>query len=507
MIYAAYRIFVPVFSVLLLLPGQLPAEEIIFTEGMYRSTYEIIALEKDEDMGLMGIDYLIKNDLDIYYGIGIYGALYGERGGFFTGGIALGYQPALYKDIYADIGFFTGGGGGGAAAQGGGLMLRPHIALLYDTKYFSMGLGYSKVLFPNGDINSDQLYVQVDIPFDKITADVQDHDALNRLLLSHTSDYSFSWNKHCFAATFEHYFPLRDTYDTQGKDEKEITLVGFEYSSYIDRSWFGFFEVAGAMSGGAGGYAEVLGGLGYEQILSDKIKAKAKVSLGSAGGGQVDTGGGVVYKTALGLSYAPLETMNFTTEGGYMGARDGSFKAYTFKLNVAYHLNMLGFEKMSKSSDMLHDVSSGKWSVRIVNQLYYPSETIRYNMNKQAVSLVGLKIDRYLTSGLYLSGQANSAYAGDVGGYASGLIGLGYRTEPIQKISFYFELLGGAGAGGGVASESGALVQPMAGISYKMIKDFDLQVGIGKVRAFEGTLNTVVADIGILYRFYTLEKE
>ena len=488
--------------------SSLNAEQISVNEGLFRTTYESVVLPENEKMGLMGINYLMTNTMGLYYGIGIYGALQGERGGFFTGGVELGYTSSIYKDLLLDVGVFAGGGGGGAAPQGGGLMLRPHITLGYDLEDVKLGLGYSKVLFANGDIHSNQLFLQAEVSFDQVTTDISDATVLQETLQHHVLPYNFTWNRHYLALTIEEYFPFKGTKSTAGKEDiEQIHLVGFEYGSYLNRDWFGFLEAAGAMHGGAGGYAEVLGGMGYSHSLVRVVDVKVKVSVGAAGGGQVDTGGGLVYKTNLGLTYTPIDTLNITTEGGYMGAVNGSFKAYALKLSLGYPLTFLGVGKKSGEIGIFENITYGEWGFRLVNQFYFPSESLRYNQDDTLVSLIGLKIDRFVTQNIYLSGQAYAAYTGDVGGYASGLVGIGYRThEMIKKASFYGEVLGGAGAGGGIDSGSGAIVQPMVGMNYKFTKKLNMQLGVGPLYALTGALKTVVADIGLLYTFGTIEQ-
>ncbi|MGB5965632.1 MAG: hypothetical protein WBG65_08860 [Sulfurimonadaceae bacterium] len=495
-------------GIVLFATASLQAEDVTINKGLYRATYETLSLPGNEDMGFLGINYLLTNEMGFYYGLGVYGSITGERGGFFTGGLELGYQHNLFKTILLDVGLFGGGGGGGAAPQGGGLMLRPHAGLLYDASSWRLGLAYSKVKFPNGEIDSDQISLQLEMPFETVSAETKDSKGLDKALRSYSHQYDFGWIDHYFAATFERYFPLSGTKDTSGEEDLEsISLIGFEYGSYLNKRWFGFLEAAGAMNGGAGGYGEVLGGLGYDYAFNQKLGVKAKVSLGSAGGGRVDTGGGFVYKAYIGAYYKPIKELTINAETGYMDAPDGSFSAQIVKLNLAYSLTFLGIGRNIRDVDTYKDATTGEWNIRIVNQTYLPSDTIRYNKEDNAVQLIGLKIDRYINNHFYVTGQAYGAYSGDVGGYASGLVGLGYRTPRFfETMSLYFELLGGAGAGGGVASEGGAIIQPMTGINYGITKRVDVQVGIGQIRSLKGTLNTTVADIGLVYKFGTIEK-
>ena len=82
-------------------------------------------------------------------------------------------------------------------------------------------------------------------------------------------------------------------------------LVGVEYSYFLDENWFATFETAGAVSGGVGGYAELLAGLGYRLPLTknDRLAILPALTIGGAGGGEVESGGGFVTRANLGLEY------------------------------------------------------------------------------------------------------------------------------------------------------------------------------------------------------------
>ena len=74
-------------------------------------------------------------------------------------------ESQLTENLIFDTGGYVGAGGGGAAAQGGGLHIRPHIGLKYDFNWSVLGLNYSYVDFPNGDISSDAIALSFDFPF------------------------------------------------------------------------------------------------------------------------------------------------------------------------------------------------------------------------------------------------------------------------------------------------------------------------------------------------------
>lgn len=488
------------------------AEDAIVTKSFSRISYETLTIPDDQEMSIVGVNFLFNSDIGFYYGFGAYGAVNGNRGGFFTGGLELGYQQPLFKNIVLDLGFFGGGGGGGRAPKLAGLMLRPHAGLLYNASSWKMGIAYSGVKFTNANssskqiaLESDQVVVQLEVPFETVFSNEKDSQALHKLLHSYEDEHTFGWVDHYFAAIFQAYFPSDDTKNASGSAYLgDLALIGVEFGSYFNEQWFGFMEASGAMEGGSGGYAEVLGGLGYDYTLSRKAGVKAKLSLGSAGGGSIDTGGGFVYKANAGAYYKPFEQLTIEAEAGYLETPNGHFKAQTGKLSFIYNLTSLETGAHARCLDASQEITTGEWNLRIVNQNYLLSDV----REEKSVQLIGLKLDRYFGDNFYITGQAYGSYSGGADGYASGLIGPAYRTKRFfEKLALYLELLGGTGASGGVNSEDGAVVQAMAGVNYAMFETLGLQVGIGEIRSVHGNFNATAADIGFVYKFGTIEKK
>ena len=102
-------------------------------------------------------------------------------------------------------------------------------------------------------------------------------------------------------------------------------LVGVEYAYFLDENWFTTFETAGAVSGGVGGYAELLAGIGYRLPLTkdDRLALLPALTIGGAGGGKVETGGGFVTRANLGLEYRLSPHLSLIMDGGYLTAPDG----------------------------------------------------------------------------------------------------------------------------------------------------------------------------------------
>ena len=463
-----------------------------------QTSYENVTLANGESMGLIGVNYLLHPNDHFYYGFGTYGAATGDRGGFFTGGFTTGAKYELFKDLYIDSGIFLGGGGGASAdGQGGGLMFKAYSGVLVDFGTYSLGLNYSYIKFPNGDIDSTQLGFIADMKFTTTLAD-------DKLDLDSLYQYNFKSDEDYLVATYQTYFPKSSTKTRAGVIRTEdVGLVGVEYGIHINPSFVAYFESAGALQG-ANGYMEVLGGVAYAKKLSQRTEIFTKASLGLGGGGKVDTGGGGISKASLMFSYSPTKRINTRIGGGYIHALNGGFDAPFAEVNFGINTNFLSANAQRNEIEY-SSIYSQKFNIRFVNQTYFYSDTLTTNpTHTDDVQLTGAKLDWFLTDKLYVSGQALAAYAGQAGGYAAGMFGLGY----VQPIGLGFnaivEIDIGAGAGGAINTGGGAILQPMAGLSYNITKDFALSAMAGKIMAINGDLDANVLDVAIVYKFNKL---
>ena len=60
------------------------------------------------------------------------------------------------------------------------------------------------------------------------------------------------------------------------------------------------------------------------------------LTIGGAGGGSVETGGGFVARANLGLEYRLSPDLSLIIDGGYLTAPDGNFDTPYLGLNLAY---------------------------------------------------------------------------------------------------------------------------------------------------------------------------
>ena len=479
-------------------------ESSIWRNRTLRFSFEEIDMpDSGEQMGLYSIGAYDQLNTWLYGGITLYGAATGRRGGFFTGGYTLGVERQLFDNLIFDAGGYLGAGGGGAAEQGGGLMVRPHVGIKYDFSWSKLGLNYSYVDFPNGNISSDAIALSLDIPFSAMILNWED-DGMT------VNDYfgfdlsNVSRRRSHLAARVRSYSPARGSKTTSGGSlNNSLGLIGVEYSYFIDDNWFTTFETAGAVSGGVGGYAELLAGIGYRFPLTkdDRLALLPALTIGGAGGGAVETGGGFAVRGNLGLEYRLSHDLSLMMDGGYLTTPDGNFDTPYLGLNLAYVMET--FAKDHQGAPLLETdvIKTNKWRFRPTHQWYFDAQ--RKGGSSQDMQLLGGKIDWKGGDWWYITGQGLSAYGGGAGGYSEGHWGVGILGPSWYNLRFYSEMLIGAGGGGGVDSGSALLFKPSVGVEYNLNKDLSFQTGIGKVISKEGNLDANTFEVNLVWRFGT----
>ncbi len=476
----------------------------IWRNRALRFTFEEIDMpDAGEKMGLYGIGAYDQLNSWLYGGVTLYGAASGQRGGFFTGGYTLGIESELTKNWILDAGGYVGAGGGGAAAQGGGLMIRPHIGLKYDFDWSTFGLNYTYVDFPNGEISSDAIALSLDIPFSSLTLNWED-DGMTMGDYFRAESSNVSSHRSHIAARVRSYSPARGSKTTSGGSLNDsLNLVGVEYAYFLNENWFTTFETAGAVSGGVGGYAELLAGLGYRLPLTkgEHLALLPSLTIGGAGGGTVETGGGFVTRANLGLEYQFSPNLSLILDGGYFTAPDGNFDTPYLGLNLAYVMETFAKDQKGSPLTETDPIQTNKWRFRPSHQWYFDAQ--RKGGSSRDMQLMGGKIDWMAGDWWYLTGQGLSAYEGGAGGYSEGHWGIGVFGPIWKNWQLYGEILIGAGGGGGVDSGSALLYKPSVGLEYSLNKDFSLQTGIGKVISQSGNLDANVFDTSLVWRFAT----
>ncbi len=462
------------------------------TPTSLRFGLENIQLTAQENMAMLGVSYLFEVSPRLWIGPAVYGAVAGDRGGFYTGGVEASWRQPLFSQWSVETGLYAGGGGGSAAFVGGGLMLRPHLDLMWQSGPYRLGVSASRVVFPSGNVRSNQLGLVFAIEEDFLYAPA--HLAGQTLKLSENMGAGFDRVLGFVGA----YKSPAGTTDKAGNPQGKLGYAGFRMEHDLSQSTFWGIEALGAGSGSQPGYAEFLGTGGVRYRLGDSpITLGARAALGMGGGGGVGSGGGPLVKAAAFAQAHFARDHSLMLEGGVAKAPDGQFKANFVSLMYAW--------------DMDHATPTPSFSKIVLNEWEVSEQHYLHAARNGGFDLdldtIGLRLNRYLDDTVYLTGQAHTAYRGRAGGYSVGLFGIGARTAihgPNTSLSG--ELLVGASGGGGVASGGGAIAQPMVYLRQSLSESLGLKVGVGRVKSFKGTLDSTVVDVSLSVAFGSAKK-
>jgi len=478
---------------------------------LWRLSFDSIKMpNKDGSMGLLGFYYLARVSPFFNGGIVGYSAIRGNQGGLFVLGIEGDIYCRLISKLWIHSGLFVGGGGG-KVGTGNGSMMRSHIGISYDFERFKVGANYSYVSFPDSKIQGKQVSLSITIPtqFYYTNPNFIGKTINDLNMLKHISGSSNIVFKHVYMGIdVKNYFQKLATKNTSGQVQDDtIWLTGFELGRFLTKNTYILLKTSGAFKGNPHGYMDFLAGIGYNYpLIAQYLSLSGKITAGSGGGGHVETGGGFLWETNIGLKLNFTPNIAMQIDGGYLNSPKGNLKAISLTSKFLYSIETASIvpTKKSKNTDGIYTFYS--WAIRITNQVYrHPKRT--HNIANDNVHLICVKFDKLLNNYIFLTGQAHSAYSGNyVGGYAAGLVGIGIQSKAIlnDQLKVNAEMLIGAGGGGHLAIGQGTIAQSVVGLTYNFNHYIGVRLSTGKVFALKDDLNNNVIDLGLVINFATL---
>jgi len=469
-----------------------------------RFTTENVSLPGNEKMGLLGGTLLFDVSDRVRLGVASYGAVRGERGGFITLGVAGEVHQPLTDAWSARAGMFVGAGGGrgGYTLSGGGLMLRTDAGLVYDTQRMGqLGFGVSRVSFPSGTIGSSQLYVQYDYPFHTLMRSGWSQ------MPSQAGDSSgfkgLKVNDNELSAVYRSYhLPASVVRDDGGAQHPRMQLMGVEWLSYLDDRWFLKLESEGAMGGQSNGYMQILAGGGYRYPLSSSQAIKLYGALGPAGGGGVDTGGGLLLDAGVALQQRLSQNMSLELGLSELRAPSRSFKAQSLDLKLGYRFGTPAVDGSPVRWGDLSRFDARNLRVRVANQTYYKAAPQWRNRSvDDAVGNLGVQLDYFVSPSTFVTGQGLAAYRGDAGAYMTGQIGVGAQQRLSERWFVEAEALAGAAGGGGLAVGGGFVLQGNGSVGYRVSDAASVMATVGRIQSTGGEFKANVVGVSMAYQF------
>ena len=219
-------------------------------------------------------------------------------------------------------------------------------------------------------------------------------------------------------------------------------------------------------------------------------------SIGLGGGGGIDTGGGLLVKTAAGGTLHLTDTLGIGAEVGLADAPRGHYKAVTGAVSLNWALDVPAADLSSWARTQPGSPTRMEYAAGV--ERYRAARKDGRDVPLQAVVL---QVNRFITPYLYVTGQGHSAYEGDAGAYSVGLFGVGGQLPITPTWRLGAEALAGAAGGGGVDTQGGALLQGRAYIDAALTDSLSLRVGAGKVKSVHGGLDAPVVDAALVFRF------
>lgn len=461
--------------------------------------------ENEPNMGYTGIHYnLMLNDWS-YAGVGLYGAVTGNTGGFFTLGVNAGIKKYLSDDFYVDTGFHFGGGGGKGAPDGGGAFILPHFNLGYNFKNFSINSGWSYVdFFDAGNIKGHQLNISLEIPLDYTYSDYEISE--NEVDFADLKNSDWNINSKRTSLMF-HQNNLKIKGDTRKVggvkyNGETIRLAGFELASYFTKNWFTFLKVDGAFDGIKAGYMDVFLGGGYMYAFNkNNTNIVAKFGVGAGGGGGIETEGGFLVYPDVSIEQKLFSDIYLALNTGFVMSPNSNVLTQSYGFGLKYYIERNGI-----IADKSFENGKFKGFEVIVKQdLYFDAK--RGSNPTEDLHQISLQINLDLNKNIYVAGQTSFANFGNAGAYGEGIVGLGAKTNPFlnDKITIFGQVLAGAAGGGDISTGEGLIVKPSAGLDYKLNNTLSFRTSAGYVKAKGGSLSSTFINFGVKYHLSFLK--
>ena len=448
------------------------------------------------------ISYMMALGEDWGFGPGVYGAAKGNYGGIFTVGFTGQRRWRLSPNTHLAASLYVGAGGGLSSEQlrfGGGLMLRPELSLRTEVGAWYTGVGVSQIRFPSGNVKSGvglSFLLGRSLGFASFSP--EDAGRAGRS----TQRTGMAFDEIALTGGIEK--PRPSSRNRSGLPmQNRIGKAGGELRQYIvDGSWWGI-EASGAAKGGADGYMEVLGQIGQDWALfgSPRLRVGGQLGLGLGGGGNLDTGSGLLLRAGPTLRWITPWGPSLRLDAGYTHAPSGAYSAPFVRAVLAMPLD--------RAPVAYGDDAGGTVRVQQLGASVMHLPRVRFkDGRREAVSHLAVRMSREFTSRLYGTAQAGSAAAGSAGAYSFGLFGLGVQSEPIgRSLRVGAEWLVGAAGGGGVQVGGGAVTQAELWAQWSLSERLRLRGGVGEFRTLRGnSQSTPLTHLSVSYAFGTLQR-
>jgi hypothetical protein len=451
--------------------------------------HSINILNKDNDTlkALHSITASREIRKNLYFGQSLYSAILGDAGGLFIGGFEFSKRFQIKAKQSFELGMFLGGGGGAALIPGDGMMEKYFLNLNQKlNKDYTGSIGFSYLNITGSDISSATLNFSV--------AKTQNYATV----FNHRKEIISSGRFLVSVKPIIKQFLPKDNFTRSGTLLKKMSLVGIE-ATFAPTPYTltqSFVQTTGAVAGDGEGYADIQFGL-RRHLSKTNINSFLEISTGFGGGGDVDTGGGLLGSVGFGASFPVFHGNKFEMGVQKISSLDGEFNAISPFIRTAIIFN--------KNKNLYTTKRKWQLSFGVSNQSSNNKLRKAGIIQNSSVSLIENSVDLFINNNVYLIGNAQTVISGKAGGYAVGLLGLGY-SHPISNLfSYSLEIQVGAAGGGGINTKGGMIKAARLEIDYNLKDNLAFSVGIGKMSTLmdKDGFNPTTYHIGLKTKFTT----
>lgn len=429
--------------------------------------------------GLHQLTLSYVTDNNYFVGQSLYSGALGAGGGLFIGGIEAGRYFDLGSDYRLALGGYIGGGGGGSRVAGDGVMLKPFAALEIPFAQGRVGVGGSWIDIDGSDISTAALTTYYSKGFDLARSSGRSWRA-PQAAKTQFSEATVRYTSYLHS-------PASRTLG--GAPSQDMTLLGAEFVFDSGGAFDTFVQANGVVSGFAEGYADWIMGLRSNDVLGLPFLFY-EIGLGAGCGGGIDVGGGLLWSLGAGVELDLSERLKLRAGVQKRETFSGAFSVVSPSVDLSYSFRKP--ERTESNAQKMHFYTG------VTRQ--FPNETYFKNRPEysETPNLLETTVDVFVTDHLYLTGQASTAFTGDVGGYQLGLFGLGWHGMVHRDFSASFEVLVGAAGGAGVDTKGGLIAGARAEVDYWMSDDLALTAGLGYVQSVQPNgMAPLTANIGV----------
>ena len=310
---------------------ELPAPEeprLRLNEAIVLLDYQVIRVNGDAPIDLMGFHLVNKVAEGVYLGAGLFAPLVkGVYGGFTAYDINAHFQRPLTNRVFATAGLSLGGGAGGRSPEhaqvltGTGGFYKAYVGLGYDFSDFAVGLNVSKMKFMRSAIEGTQANVFVQVPFNYLTGPFGSR--AQGLSPVEAGQAAAASSERKLTVVFDNFKQL----NAEGSYKGSFNVADLQFAQYFARDTY-WYAGLGVGYRGLPLYNHVMGGVGQRVLLSPQFTLYGQIGIGSGGYSpdKIDTDAGLlIYPRIIG-EYALTKDLGVSVSAGYLAAPKGSSK-------------------------------------------------------------------------------------------------------------------------------------------------------------------------------------